>query len=530
MENIKRLIFEGGGVKGIAYIGASEVLNNHVNIANIKQFAGSSAGAFTALLFALDYTLEDIKKILLKTNFADFADDSFGFIRDSYRLINTYGISKGEYLKRVIGQLILMKTLTTKTTFIQLYRLTGKELAITGTNLNKPLNATEYFHHLTTPNMEILTAVLISMSFPVVFKPVKYNDCLYVDGGMADNYPFDIFWNIYDKYRMIKEEITNSMENMLKLTDIKLSEVNLPISSINIDKNINKNDADNSSDDLDNNADNFKSMDTVVITKESKHEHIPMKLINSFKNHIKHVNELTDKINVGDMDNLSILNDNPSSILNQTYETYTNQTLGFRVDTAEEIQERLNNKNGKESEKTKINNLLDFLLSLVEVLTSTNDRLRYSEKISNRTIVIQTNISSIKFNLTDDDKNTLLESGKNACMEFIDKHNVHDMQKNIDSFKTIVKLSLDNIPVDIPVDNIPVNSVVSEVSETTIEKVEPITEPSIVKEDTFIDLYQVEESKIEPIIETIMEPIIENEDNILIFTTSKIPVEMIEEL
>ena len=67
--NIKRLIFEGGGVKGIAIVGVLKKLEELNFLNKVTEFAGSSAGAFMALLLTLNYNSDTIRRILLKTNF-----------------------------------------------------------------------------------------------------------------------------------------------------------------------------------------------------------------------------------------------------------------------------------------------------------------------------------------------------------------------------------------------------------------------------------------------------------------------------
>ncbi len=47
----RNLVFEGGGVKGSAYIGAIRALNEEGILPEIQRFGGTSAGAITALLF-----------------------------------------------------------------------------------------------------------------------------------------------------------------------------------------------------------------------------------------------------------------------------------------------------------------------------------------------------------------------------------------------------------------------------------------------------------------------------------------------
>ncbi|VFS56685.1 Patatin-like phospholipase [Leminorella grimontii] len=51
----ENLVFEGGGVKGIAYVGALEVLEEEGILDNVKNVAGSSVGAIAAVLVGLGY-------------------------------------------------------------------------------------------------------------------------------------------------------------------------------------------------------------------------------------------------------------------------------------------------------------------------------------------------------------------------------------------------------------------------------------------------------------------------------------------
>jgi len=43
--DLENLVFEGGGVKGIAYAGAVQSLKNHSLLEKVKRVAGTSAGA-----------------------------------------------------------------------------------------------------------------------------------------------------------------------------------------------------------------------------------------------------------------------------------------------------------------------------------------------------------------------------------------------------------------------------------------------------------------------------------------------------
>ena len=53
----------------------------------------------------------------MKLNFKNFLDDSWGFIRDTKRLIDEYGWYKGDYFRKWIGQIIKRKTGNSESTF-----------------------------------------------------------------------------------------------------------------------------------------------------------------------------------------------------------------------------------------------------------------------------------------------------------------------------------------------------------------------------------------------------------------------------
>ena len=67
--NITNLAFKGGGVLGIAYAGAIQVLQDQKILQQVQRVAGTSAGAITAALVSLKYTAEEIYSIVQSTDF-----------------------------------------------------------------------------------------------------------------------------------------------------------------------------------------------------------------------------------------------------------------------------------------------------------------------------------------------------------------------------------------------------------------------------------------------------------------------------
>ncbi len=76
MSQFKNLVFEGGGVRGIAYAGAIKVLGEKAMLKSLDRVGGTSAGAITAALLALGAGWEDIREIVGGTDFRKFMDDS----------------------------------------------------------------------------------------------------------------------------------------------------------------------------------------------------------------------------------------------------------------------------------------------------------------------------------------------------------------------------------------------------------------------------------------------------------------------
>lgn len=88
-HKIRYLVFQGGGPKGIAYLGALEELEKHgVDLQKIEQVGGASTGAITAFLLAIGYDATEIRQLLDALPIEEFLDDNvhretlFSLIKD----------------------------------------------------------------------------------------------------------------------------------------------------------------------------------------------------------------------------------------------------------------------------------------------------------------------------------------------------------------------------------------------------------------------------------------------------------------
>lgn len=202
IPQFRNLVFEGGGVKGLGYVGAMQVLVQRGLLQPIQRVGGTSAGAINALLFALGYDIRSQRDIMFSTDFRQFMDDSFGIIRDIRRLAKEFGWHKGDFFNAWLGKLIKERLGKTQATFRDLKNAKRPDLYVVGTNLSTGFS--EVFSMERNADIPLVTAVRISMSIPLFFAAMRHGSRhdVYVDGGVMLNYPVKLF----DRQRYIDME------------------------------------------------------------------------------------------------------------------------------------------------------------------------------------------------------------------------------------------------------------------------------------------------------------------------------------
>ena len=235
--HFKNLVFEGGGVKGIAYVGALEVLDQEGILKDIERVAGTSAGAMVAVLIGLGYSAEEMKDILWKIKFRNFLDKSWGLIRNTERLVDDYGWYKGEFFRNLMAEYIQAKTGDGEITFkdIEKMKKEGKpfrDIYLIGADLSTGYS--KVFSASTTPDVKVADAARISMSIPLVFAAVKGlngDDHIYVDGGLLENYAIKVF----DRKDYVVDEVNARRTDYYKKINQKLKSENSKTKEKSID-------------------------------------------------------------------------------------------------------------------------------------------------------------------------------------------------------------------------------------------------------------------------------------------------------
>jgi predicted acylesterase/phospholipase RssA len=186
----RRLMFSGGGIRVVSYLGVLDVLKDNLPLSHVREFCGVSAGGLVALLMALGYSHQVFERFCMEYN--------FGALRsvepeDALTFFEEYGFDDGANLKHFLERVLHHKGFISTVTFGEL-ALSGrvKSLRIWASDIQnlKPIE----FSALKTPDIQVTFALRASMAFPLYFIPLKHPETgLYlVDGGVFDNYPMSL--------------------------------------------------------------------------------------------------------------------------------------------------------------------------------------------------------------------------------------------------------------------------------------------------------------------------------------------------
>ena len=193
---IKAIILKGGGQLGCAYGGALEVLEDRDILQNVNSFAGTSAGAITALMLALGYNSKEIFDIALNKNFKDLLKNEFLPVA-IWKLRKDKGWYELKPFETWIKSIIKKKLGSGYATFSDL----KNDLIIP--SFNEDRQEIVYFSNETHPDIELYKAVTGSMAIPIYFEAQKINGETYTDGGISANFPIAVYDNKYKKSEVL---------------------------------------------------------------------------------------------------------------------------------------------------------------------------------------------------------------------------------------------------------------------------------------------------------------------------------------
>ncbi len=205
------LVLEGGGVKGIALVGAISVLEERGY--RFHRVAGTSAGAIAGALVAAGIPATRMREIMRALNYLDFRDarglSRFGPLGKGLSLLTHRGIYAGDYLRDWLREVLDEAGVRTfadlrsqdpgaSTTPGRDHRLVVMASDLSQGALRRlPWDYERYGSE--ADDVDVVDAVRASMSIPFFYRPVKLHDeveeadCWLVDGGLLSNFPVGVF-------------------------------------------------------------------------------------------------------------------------------------------------------------------------------------------------------------------------------------------------------------------------------------------------------------------------------------------------
>ena len=192
-ENKKSiLVMNGCGVKGIAFMGALQALDDLNLLNNFDTFACSSASGWIIGIYLLGYSGKELYEIYRKLD-----GSSFGFISDPLNIFKNFHVSNFNVFELVFNKLAKNKNINPDITLKEFYELNKKTFIVTSTCINE--KKVYYVSYKTFPDIKVIDAIKMTIAVPLYYPPVIYNNKMFVDGGCIDNFPIRMFDSELDK-------------------------------------------------------------------------------------------------------------------------------------------------------------------------------------------------------------------------------------------------------------------------------------------------------------------------------------------
>lgn len=181
------LLLGPGGVKGFLMLGSLLLFEKSKMLKDIKKIVGVSMGAIIGLFLNIGCSVTEILETALMTELSELITNI-----DVITIMRKNGLVSHDIFRKRMQEKVIEKYGFVPT-LKQLYTMTGCELDIVVTNLDKDLP--EYFNYQTEPDLSCVEAVIMSMSLPLFFYTYVYKENIYLDGGIADPFPIHRFGN-----------------------------------------------------------------------------------------------------------------------------------------------------------------------------------------------------------------------------------------------------------------------------------------------------------------------------------------------
>ena len=197
------LVLSGGGAKGIAHIGVIKALED--NDIPIDYVTGTSMGAIIGSLYCCGWNPQQMLDLILSPGFKDWSSGRLNKKYEYYVSLDqptpkwiTINPGKNDSTN-IFSHIIptsLINPIPMNLEFLELYSPYSAQCHENFNNLFVPFRCVTsdvyHKHKIVLGSGSLGDAVRASMSFPLVFKPIKIDGVLVYDGGIYDNFPVDV--------------------------------------------------------------------------------------------------------------------------------------------------------------------------------------------------------------------------------------------------------------------------------------------------------------------------------------------------
>jgi predicted acylesterase/phospholipase RssA len=181
MAKIEHLILCGGGPIGLVQYGALKYLTNrnYIVFNNIKSIYATSIGCIIGFVYIINLEWSWMDDFLIKrpweklVNFTPY---------DYINMFNTKGLLTIEFVTNCLKPLFYAKDIPLTITLKEFYELTNIEFNLFTCNFTK--FEKEKLNYINNPDLEVIEAIYMSLTIPILCVPIYKNNCFYFDGGI----------------------------------------------------------------------------------------------------------------------------------------------------------------------------------------------------------------------------------------------------------------------------------------------------------------------------------------------------------
>ncbi len=369
---ITNLVFQGGSVKGIAYTGGLE----HVDMKTIKRVAGTSAGAITSCLLAIGCTLQELKALSDEFDFKEVLDDSAGGVNTRAKVLKTV-----DNFANNKNTLIAIKPVKTVKKVLA-HRVYTQSGIYEGEYLRK------WIEEKIQEQVKKLTKGAHTGEY-LTFAELHQLILDYPDAGFRD-------------LKIVGSNFTKAEKKVFSHDDPETK--NMIISdAVRISMSI-----------------------PVLFKPHYMHQKIDG-MRNKISNDVWEDGGVYDNYPIDCFDDEKYMDEGEHLLQAENGTFYNPQTLGFRLVSAEHKQycEALREKKIAEKPKKSSDSFINTIAGLLDARTALQEEKYSRIEHINRTVYIDhLNVSIFAFNLSEQKKKALIQSGEEATRSYLNEYNL----------------------------------------------------------------------------------------------------------